>query len=838
MFNGRSRDDRDASLENEPGVSASEAAAAHGLNVVALPAPSDLAPAVPTPNTALIGRDAEVARLIALLEDQATRLVTLTGPGGIGKTRLALAAAAAMQDRLPDGAIFIDLSAVTRAADAVPAMAQALGLRERAEQRQLSQIVSFLRAKERLLVLDNVEQIIDAAPEIAQIARQATGITILVTSRAPLRVAGERELPVPPLPLAGHDATPEELLAADAGRLFVERASARDPSFVVDAQSAPLIAQICARLDGLPLAIELAAARAKLLSPRQLNDRLERTLPLLVLGDRDAPPRHLTMRDAIAWSYGLLAPAEQRLFRQLAIFTGGFTLEAAEAVGAIGGEGGRRMALLPPSPPTPLSPSILDRLDALLNQSMVVREVGLDGGTPPSGRGGLEGETRFRMLETIREFGLERLQADDEEAAARSAHASYVLVLAQALRPLTTSNATRAPINRLAVDDANLSSALTWLDERGPAADFVALVVACWSYWYAVGRLREGERWLKRALAKREAASPPDQARLSIDEGELLMLQGESARADAAFAAGLALLRAVGDPFDLAMGLISSGASLNYSGQHARADARFDEALTLAEAIDDAVLRAAVAGGALSNLSVSARGQGDLDRAAARSEEALRHYAGQDLDLAETRTLMDLAGIAKDQGDHRVVVERYHACLERTGERGDMRLIADALSGIAGAASAWGQRRAAVLLFAAADAAREREGIAMRLPGDVAAVERHVGELRGALGDEAFATTWTEGRALPLAQALAIAATVALPADGPQAAEPTDPFLLTRREREVLRLLAAGQTDRDIAEALFIGPRTVSWHVGAILGKLGVATRREAAAKARADGML
>ncbi len=828
--------------------------------IVPLPAIDDLASELPTPGASLVGRDTEVARLITLLEDPAIGLVTLTGPGGIGKTRLAVAAAEAIQGRFADGARFIDLSGVTRAADAIPAIAQVLGLRETAGQDQVSQIATFLRAKDLLLILDNVEQIIDAAPEIARMARQSPGTTLLITSRAPLRVRGEREMSVPPLPLANRGATPDELLASDAGRLFVERVTARDPSFVVDGQNAPLIAEICARLDGLPLAIELAAARAKLLPPRQLRDRLERTLTLLTRGDRDAPPRHLTMRDAVAWSYDLLAPEEQRLFRRLAIFAGGFTLDAAEHVGgdgfASGGKGERgegrttNNPLRPTSPPLPRrpegapppvrsdSPSVLDRLEALLDQSMVVREVGSDGQTPPSGRGGLGGESRFRMLETIREFGLERLQADEEEGAARSAHASYFLALAHALRPLTTSNATRSPIDRLAVDDANLSNTLVWLDEHGPAADFVALIVACWSYWYAVGRLREGEQWLERALARREAASPPDRARLTIDAGELLMLKGESARADATFAEGLALLRAVDDPFDLAMGLISSGASLNYGGHHAEADAHFEEALSLADAIDDAVLRAAVAGGALSNLSVSARGQGDLDRAAANSEDALRRYFGQDLDLAETRTLMDLAGIANDQGDLRLVVERYQACLERTGERGDMRLIADALTGIAGAASAWGQRRAAVLIFAAAAAVRGREGIAMRLPGDVAAVDRHVGELREALGDEKFAAAWDEGAALSLPGALAVAATVASLPSSPTPVPSGAPFLFTRREQEVLRLLAMGQTDRDIAEALFIGPRTVSWHVSAILGKLGVATRREAAIRAQADGLL
>ncbi len=337
------------------------------------------------PSSALIGHDAEIERLIALLSDPVIRLVTLTGPGGIGKTRLALAVAAAMRHLLTDGAIFIDLSAITRATDVIPAIAKALGLRERVGQDQQRQIDDYLRAKNLLLVLDNVEQIIAAAPAIARTAREAAGTTLLVTSRAPLRVGGEREIPVLPLLLAGSDATPDELLASEAGRLFVERARARDQSFVVDEQSAPLIAEICARLDGLPLAIELAAARTRILALRQLRDRLEQTLGLLVSGHRDAPPRHLAMRDAIAWSYNLLHPGEQRLFRQLAVFPGGFSLDAAEWIDGEDQESGGA------------APSTLDRLEAMLDQSMVVRDVGVDG------------EPHFRMLETIRAFGLEQL---------------------------------------------------------------------------------------------------------------------------------------------------------------------------------------------------------------------------------------------------------------------------------------------------------------------------------------------------------------------------------------------------------------------------------------------
>ena len=793
--------------------------------VVALPAPPDLASVLPGTNSELIGRDAEVARLITLLEDPATWLVTLTGPGGIGKTRLAVAAAEAMQDRLPDGAIFIDLSAVTRAADAVPAIAQALGLRELAGHDQRSQIARFLRTKDLLLVLDNVEQIIDAAPEIARIARQAPGTTVLATSRAPLRVGGEREMPVPPLPLAGRDASPDELLASDAGRLFVERARARDPSFVVDEQSAPLIAQICARLDGLPLAIELAAARSKLMSPQQLHDRLERTLSLLTHGDRDAPPRHLTMRDAIAWSYDLLAPEEQRLFRQLAIFAGGFTLDAAEWVSGVGGRVSDEQATASLPVIRHPSPVTLDRLDALLDQSMVIREMDADG------------EPRFRMLETIRAYGLERLDAA-EETAFRNAHARYYGELAQALRPIVVTESARAPLERLAADDANLRAALAWLADQESAADFGAMVAALSGYWLAYSLLADAESWIARALARREQILLPDQARLLVASGTLSGFRGDVAQAELAYAEGLPLSRASGDAFDVAMALTSFGALLNHHGQYTQAAAHLEEGRTVAATMADPRQRAAITGRALANLSVTAREQGDFAAASSLSEAALESYQGFGFDLAETRALMDLAGIAKDQGDLAPMVARYQTCLAQTGERGDMRVVYEALSGIASASTAWGQPRSAVLLYGAADALRERVGLAMSLPSDMAVTERSLATLREALSDAEFAASWAEGRALPLAQALAIAAAVATVADEPKAAPPKAPFLLTRREREVLRLLAEGQTDRDIAEALFIGPRTISWHVSAILSKLGVSTRREAAIKAHLDGLL
>jgi non-specific serine/threonine protein kinase len=456
---------------------------------------------------------------------------------------------------------------------------------------------------------------------------------------------------------------------------------------------------------------------------------------------------------------------------------------------------------------------------------MVIREVGADG------------DPRFRMLETIRAYGLERLDAA-EESAFRAVHARYYGELAQALRPIVVTESARAPLERLAADDANLRAALAWLADQESAADFGAMVAALSGYWLAYSLLADAESWIERALARREQIPLSDRARLLVGSGILSGFRGDATQAEFAFAEGLPLSRATEDAFDVAMALTSYGASRNQQGEYATASALLDEGRTVAAAIDDPRQRAAMTGRALANLSVTAREQGDFAAARSLSEAALACYESFGFDLAETRALMDLAGIAKDQGDLPPMVARYQTCLAQTGERGDMRVVYEALSGIASACTAWGQPRSAVLLYGAADALRERVGLAMSLPSDTAVTERSLATLHRTLSDTQFAATWDEGRALPLAQALAIAATVAPVAEEPKAAQPANPFLLTRRERDVLRLLAKGQTDRDIAEALFIGPRTVSWHVGAILNKLGVTTRREAAAKALTDGLL
>lgn len=823
--------------------------------IVNFPPPAETLITLPAAFSSFVGREEDVARVVAFLSDPQVRFLTLTGPGGIGKTRLAIAAAEAVRDEFPDGVVFVPLADTSQPELVKPAIADALAMREVAGRDRQSQLRSFLAGKRLLLVLDNFERLLEAAPAVAALVADFPQLSVLVTSRSRLWVQGERELPVPPLGLASSDATPDDLLRSGAGRLFFERAQAQDPGFTVDAASAPTIASICSRLDGLPLAIELAAARTRVLTPRQMHERLDRSLPILTAGGRNAPARHRTMREAIAWSYEALTAEQQTLFRQLAVFHGSCTLEALEWVvervaedGRRKAEGGRREAgsrpgeqvsrpitlspyhpitqNLTPQRPDTLTPTsdTLDVVDSLLGQNLLTREIGSDG------------EPRVRLLETIREYGQERLEPGESDAF-RAAHAAYYLMLARSLRPIVDTYATRAPLDRLAADDANLRAALAWLDERGPAADLCALVASLALYWLAFGYPPEAATWLERALSKRDAASPADQGVLLTHFGELLMLRSDLTRAETVFADGLALLRSLDDPFDLALILISSGATRNFGGQYSEAEPVLEEALAVATTIPDSTLRAALAGRALANLSVTARGQGKFALAVEWSEAALRWYDGHGFELAETRVLFDLASIAEDQGDHERVVDLSLRCLTRTGERGDMRLVAEALKGIASAATAWGDNRSALLLFGAVEALREHVGLARMTPADRSRLERDIATLRESVGAESESVL-AEGRALPLAVAIDLAGTISRPDGGRTRPATVSPTALTHREKQVLGLLVEGKTDRQIAETLHIGPRTVSWHVRTILEKLGASTRREVRGRARDLGLI
>jgi predicted ATPase/class 3 adenylate cyclase len=441
-------------------------------------------PSQPTP---LIGREREAEEVCALLRRAGTRLVTLLGPGGIGKTRLALQVAAELLDDAPDGVTFVSLAPVREAEQVVGALAQALGLHEVRGIEPLAQVTAALAPRRALLVLDNCEQVAEAAPLVAALLAAAPTVRVLATSRAPLRLQGEQEYVVPPLALADTRSLPplERLTQIEAVRLFLERAQAVRPDFQVTAENAPLIAEICARLDGLPLAIELAAARTKLFAPRALLARLDKRLTLLRGGARDLPARQQTLAGAIAWSYDLLDAAEQVLFARLGVFVDGCTLEAAEAV--LGDDGDDPEALAGVIP----TAEVLERLAILVDRSLVKR---VDGA---------EGTPRFMLLETIREFALERLETSGEGELIRGRHAQWVRTLVEAADPNLRGPEQLIWYHRLDAEQSNIRAALRWCFGGGDAATGVGVAAAAWWYWFTRSDIREGYLWLRKAIASR-----------------------------------------------------------------------------------------------------------------------------------------------------------------------------------------------------------------------------------------------------------------------------------------------------------------------------------------------
>ncbi|MEZ4564475.1 MAG: LuxR C-terminal-related transcriptional regulator [Thermomicrobiales bacterium] len=750
-----------------------------------------------------IGRAAELKQILALLADPGERLLTLTGPGGIGKTRLALEAAGMMHHHLRDGGRVVFLERTHDPALVMVAIAEAMGLADSPGRSAPQNLRHALRNADLLLVLDNFEHVLPAATEIAGLLADAPGVRILATSRAPLRLSAERVVPLQPMALAHGQVTRETLLASDAVALFLDRAEHQGPLPPVDEPAARAIAEICARVDGLPLGIELAAAATRLFTVHELLAQLSPSLPLLADAPRDAPPRHAALRDAIAWSYDLLAPDERRLFRQLAVFAGGFSF-AEVATLAAGGN-------------APMSPERARlALATLLDHSLVRRD-----DTP----GAL---SRYTMLETIREFGLEHLAAAGELPAARAAHAAALRAMVQDLLPVGSIYGRSTPLVRLAAEMGNLRAALAWLQQEGNPADFVELVAALGLTWFPYRANQEGAQWLASALAKAALASPLQHARLLIGSGGICFAQGRYADIPALLEQAERLLAcAESPPLELAIVGTLRGATFTAEGDQAQAEQALLHARAVAGQIPDATLRAGMTGRVLGNLALTARRQGRLEAARALIDAALQHYAAGGFDLAMAQVQLTEGQVHDASGDLPRALRCWHEGLATLGEQGDPRLVADTFTLAACACAGCADWSSALVLFGVADGMRQREHTARswregaREMAGRDAAEQALGAVRA---QHLLAT----GRAMTLREALAHLGQAA------QRKQPT----LSARQYEILALLAGGQTDREIGEQLFLSRRTVSWHIRTILDFFGVGTRGEAVVRAREDGVL
>jgi predicted ATPase/class 3 adenylate cyclase len=602
---------------------------------------------LPTQPTALIGRERELAALRAVLS-QETRLITLVGPGGTGKTRLALQAAAESLENFADGVWWVPLAAVTDPENVAQAIAAPLGIREGPAQPLLESLAAHLSLRQTLLLLDNFEHLRDAAPQIQHLLHSAPGLVMLVTSREPLRLRAEREFPVDPLPLPVSDMgiSVEDALDAPAVRLFVERAQARKPGFALDAANVADVVAICRRLDGLPLAIELAAARVRILTPAALLARLDQRLSILTGGARDLPERQQTLRAAIAWSYDLLVPPEQALFARLAVFAGGCTLEAAEAVCSASGG---------------LSLDLLDGIDSLVQKSLLRQEEG-PGGDP-----------RFTMLETIREFAQERLNELPEVDALRQVHADTLLALAENVNQEDIS-AEVDLLNRLEADHANFRLAIAYYTSQGTAslAKRLRLVAALAHFWRTHGHLAEGRRELEEAIAA-AGDIPLAECAPAIKGAALLAeAQGDLDGAERLNEQVLALLRQTGDLAGVADSLTGLGVIARQRGDLKSARSRHQEALDVWRRAGDAAGTA----GALLDLGLIRQLEGDYVGAEPAFKESLSLFRRLGDDLGEAHALHYLGLLAMATANLPEAIEWFGESLRLWHAMGIRQMIA------------------------------------------------------------------------------------------------------------------------------------------------------------------
>ena len=803
----------------------------------------------PSPLTPIIDREQEQALVPELIRQHRARLLTLAGPGGVGKTRLVLAVMAALAESFADGAVLVPLAAISDPALVPGAIAQALGLVPKADEPVEASLQRTLRERQVLLVLDNLEQVVDAAPFITSLLAGCPSLTILATSRTPLRIRGEQVVPISPLQVPGEDRRVETLSANPSVTLFVERARAARPDYILDTTSADSVAEIVQRLDGLPLAIELAAARVRVLPPGALLERLQPSLPLLTGGSATLPERHRTMRATVAWSHDLLDPDARRLFRRFAIFAGGFSLESAEALG---------LADLPGGADDPVARvAVLDGLTELVDHALVARV-------------GESAEDRYEMLETVREYGLEQLAELGEAEQVRAAHAAHFLDLASRAESALEGPDQASWVRLLAAEHENLRLALGFFIERGRGEEALRLGSALWPFWARRGHLREGRAWLERAMAVAGEASPAIRAKAARRLGNLALDLADLERAEAMYSASLAAERELGDENEIARSLTALGLVALHRGDMDRTIALFEDARRRWDDVGDVADRARIR----HNLGRAALAQGDVARARGTLEEAaaLRRNLGDRGGLAYTTLYLaelallegkpevaeeylltakamhdeqedalgaawvrhDLGKVALARGDIAKALSHCRAALKARLELLDRQGLAESLELLGGIAIEAGRAERGLRCIAAAAAWRDATGIT-RTAAERRAVGEHAAKARATLGVERFEAMVAAGRLATVEQtAQAILMEPILGEGGDRA----DDAGLTRRELEVLEQIAAGYSDREIADRLFLSRRTVNTHVASILSKFDVPTRAAAIARAVRDGLI
>ena len=710
-----------------------------------------------------------------------------------------------LHDDFSDGVIFVSLAQIQEPDAVLFAIAQQLGVREAGAQSIARLISGALGDRQTLIVLDNFEHLVEAAPELTALLGACPEIKILVTSRTLLRLHGEQEYPLSPMELPDIAANPvfATVESNEAVQLFCNRVQAFQPDFALAAETAPIVAEICIRLDGLPLAIELAAAQVRLLQPQGLLTRLTRRLPLLVGGPRDMPDRQQTLRDTIAWSFDLLQPQDQSMFCQLSVFVGGFSLDAADRV--IDEPAGE----------------LLTGITTLLDSSLIYPV------EQPNG------EPRFAMLETIREFGLSQLEDAGNEHRIRSRHAAWCI---EHSGELDAAVPTPTLMSTFKLEHANLRSALDWLIRIGDAHQAAVLTRQMARLWYVRGLVHEAIRYQGRVLAISCELDPPTRALLYVQHAWSLSRSGNYDRATQLRLQSADLCQQYGLELEFALCRTLTALMALARGESDDAVEPTRMALDHFERIG-APLWSSIC---LNLLGYVEYEKGALDQAEALFHRAMRVSPMPDEDWATTAPRTNLAKIARDRGEHAAAVELFLANMRLLLRFEDMVNFAGCLRGVAEVARMTGQWELSTRYYSAANNIGESIGI--RIPPEMRAdYDKTLSSLRHKMGSRRFERTWFAGRTLSPDALIAELATLNITAPR-QSEDQRSPgashFGLTQREQEVLELLSQGLSGGEIAEKLFLSPRTVSTHISNTLSKLDVASQAAAVAFAFRHGLV